>query len=170
MQRLRWMWAKGPLHFYYVLRNSIYRPIRNVLYWLPIIWNDKPWDYWYLLAIWKHKIEQMEAATVDWLHADAEDIAKEMRDTIYLISDLMEDRHENLAAERHEEIFGKPMRVFEPDPDGLGVEMITTYPDAEDQETAREGLLAFMRIADLSRKITMAALSRSIYRIERWWD
>ena len=140
-------------------------------YWLPIIWRDRPWDYWYLLKIWKHKIEQMEAATSEWLHVDAEDVAIEMRQTIGLIDDLMNDRAENEAVARHEEIFGKPKRAFVTDPGNPKLmEMVTTYPDADDQEVARRSLLAFYEIAQVTRRITLVALGRSIQRIERWWD
>lgn len=145
--------------------------LRSVWYWLPIIWRDRPWDYVYLLKIWKHKIEQMEAATPDWLHVNAEEIAEEMRQTIGLIDDLISDRAEMDAAKRHEEIFGKSKHEFVPVPDNpLLTEFKVTYPDADDQEMASRALIAFMRIAEMTRKITLAALGRSIQRIDRWWD
>ena len=151
--------------------SRLIQSLRSLWYWLPVIWNDRPWDYWYLLKIWKHKVEQMEAATSEWLHVDAEDVAIEMRQTIGLIQDLMDDRAEDEAIKRHEEIFGKPVRTFKPDPDNpLLVEMVTTYPDADDQEVARLALVAFADIALLAREVTLAALGRSIQRIERWWD
>jgi hypothetical protein len=50
------------------------------------------------------------------------------------------------------------------------MEMVTIYPDADDQEMAGRGLVAFMDIAEVTHRITLAALGRSIQRIDRWWD
>ena len=32
--------------------------LRSLKYWLPIIWKDKPWDYWHIYNILKFKIER----------------------------------------------------------------------------------------------------------------
>ena len=119
----------------------------------------------------KHKIRQMSDSTPDWLHVNAEEIQKEMEDTIYLLDCLISDRAEMDAIEQHEEIFGKPKRTFVPDPDNDNlVEMVTTYPDADDDEIARGSLLAFAYIAEITRRITLQALGRALMGIERWWD
>jgi hypothetical protein len=94
-----------------------------------------------------------------------------MRETIGLIDDLIGDRAEMDAAKRHEEIFGKSTHTFEPLPGNPKlIEFKVTYPDADDQEMASRALIAFMHIAEVTRRITLAALGRSVERIDRWWD
>ena len=150
---------------------GLIRGLRNLLYWLPVIWRDRPWDYVYLLIVMKHKIQQMADSTPDWLHLNAEEIQKEMQDTIYLLDCLISDRAEMDAIKQHEEIFGLPKREFIPvdEEDGYS-EMVTTYPDADDDEIARRSLLAFAHIAEITRRITLQGLGRAMMTIERWWD
>ncbi len=124
-----------------------------------------------MLIVMKHKIEQMADATPDWLHVNSEEIQKEMRDTVYLIDCLITDRAEVDAMAQHEAIFGKPKRIFVADPDNDNlVEMVTTYPSADDDEVARRAVLAFAHIAEITRRITLQALGRTFMGIERWWD
>jgi hypothetical protein len=146
------------------------RGLRSLWYWLPVIWKDRSWDYVYLLIVMKHKIEQMADSTPDWLHVNAEEIQKEMQDTVYLLECLISDRAEMDALKQHEEIFGRPKHEFVPtEKDGF-VEMVTTYPDADDDEVARRSLVAFGYIAEITRRITLQALGRALMGIERWWD
>lgn len=44
--------------FWYVYRD-IKNGIRNLRYWLPIIWGNRNWDYYYLFAILHHKMRAM---------------------------------------------------------------------------------------------------------------
>ena len=30
--------------------------MRNIRYWLPVIWGDRDWDWWYLVVILRHKL------------------------------------------------------------------------------------------------------------------
>lgn len=32
------------------------RRIKNIFYWLPVIWRDEQWDYYYIYAVLKHKL------------------------------------------------------------------------------------------------------------------
>ncbi len=149
---------------------TIRRGLRNLWYWLPIIWNDRPWDYVFLLIVMKHKIQQMADSTPDWLHVNAEDIKQEMLDTVFLLDCLIDDRAEMDAMAQHEAIFGKPKHEFVATENNELVEMVTTYPDTEDDEVARKAVLAFAHIAEITRRITLQALGRAFMRIERWWD
>jgi hypothetical protein len=36
--------------------RRIIRCTKNLLRWLPIIWKDEQWDYYYILEILKHKL------------------------------------------------------------------------------------------------------------------
>jgi hypothetical protein len=47
-----WLWD----HIGWKVRN-IYRSIRNVIRWLPIIWKDRDWDSHYIFEILKAKLQ-----------------------------------------------------------------------------------------------------------------
>jgi len=34
--------------------------IKNLIFWLPIIWKDRNWDYYYILKMLKHKLKLMD--------------------------------------------------------------------------------------------------------------
>ncbi len=36
--------------------RRIIRRTKNLLRWLPIIWQDEQWDYYYILEVLKHKL------------------------------------------------------------------------------------------------------------------
>lgn len=36
--------------------RRIVRRLKNVLRWLPIIWNDEQWDHYYIYEVLKHKL------------------------------------------------------------------------------------------------------------------
>ena len=132
----------------------------------------KPLKLDYLLKIIKHKVEQMEASTPEWFSVKAEDIQVEMADMVHIIDDLLSDRAERDAHVAHKQIFGPSKVEFvkvEGSEDKL-VEIKVTYPEADDQETARRTLISFLEVAAITHRITMDALGRSFMVIDRWWD
>lgn len=34
--------------------------LRTLAYWFPVIWQDRDWDWWYLVVIMRHKLASME--------------------------------------------------------------------------------------------------------------
>ena len=45
------------------IKSKIKR-IQNVLRWIPIIWNDRDWDYYHIYEILKQKLKHVEQHTV----------------------------------------------------------------------------------------------------------
>lgn len=35
--------------------------IKNLIFWIPIIWNDRNWDYYYILKMLKHKLKLIDS-------------------------------------------------------------------------------------------------------------
>lgn len=42
------------------LIRKFYIGIKNLIFWFPIIWRDRDWDYHYLLKVMSHKLHKME--------------------------------------------------------------------------------------------------------------
>lgn len=54
--------------------------LQNLWRWHRVIWEDRDWDYMYLLIVMKKKIEQMETTERKWsLHASAPCHAQQLR-------------------------------------------------------------------------------------------
>jgi len=37
--------------------NTWYKRIKNIIRWIPVLWKDKDWDYWYIFEILKTKLK-----------------------------------------------------------------------------------------------------------------
>lgn len=67
MEDKRSFWKKVRVWFRYdakYLHKEIYRGISNLIYWFPIIWKDRDWDYRYIYDILEAKI-QKQARYID---------------------------------------------------------------------------------------------------------
>jgi hypothetical protein len=67
----------------YKIKNFI-RNIKRVLHWLPIIWNDRDWDYYHIYEMLKQKLIRTERhIREDGLHVyhkvDADEIKKAIK-------------------------------------------------------------------------------------------
>lgn len=49
-------------------RRYILYPIRNLVYWFPVIVSDRDWDSVYILKILHHKLNSMEYAANNYWH------------------------------------------------------------------------------------------------------
>nr|WP_315196822.1 hypothetical protein [uncultured Flavobacterium sp.] len=50
-----WVWLRYDAKY---LHKEIYRGIKNLIYWFPIIWKDRDWDQRYIYEILETKIEK----------------------------------------------------------------------------------------------------------------
>ena len=40
--------------------KSILQGLKNLWYWLPIIWSDRQWDHWFFVKVLEHKLKAMD--------------------------------------------------------------------------------------------------------------
>lgn len=75
----------------YTLRN-FKLGIKNVYYWLPIIWKDRNWDYRYIFTILQHKLKvQAEYIESRDIHTTAKKDAEVMMTCVRLIKKIEEE-------------------------------------------------------------------------------
>lgn len=145
--------------------------IKSTARWLPVIWADRDWDYFFFYKIMRHKIAGMHDASKTWIGVDREERTEELSDVLGLLDYLLEDTHEKKAHEEHEKIFGPSKWEFDPIDDSPFCELHIVYPEANDQEQAKRALMAFLNMAGVARQATLDALARAISsRSEYWWD
>jgi hypothetical protein len=77
----------------YKIKNKI-RQIRKILRWIPILWRDRDWDYYYVYEILKQKLIDTEAyIRKDGLHVFNEHDADSIKTAIEMIEKVQTEYH-----------------------------------------------------------------------------
>lgn len=87
-------------------RNIIYG-VKNLIYYFPVIWHDRYWDYEFMLDLLEIKIKQMrDGIKKDNILAETDKYVSQMNDTLYHIICFKEasDRFEMMSQDRLKEI------------------------------------------------------------------
>lgn len=152
------------------------RRLKNLVYWFPVIWRDRDWDYGFLLKLIRHKLAAMERcfASADAVSADAGKLASDMHDVVtcldkYLADDFCAERFaahvERWGAQvlrRAESAPGKP-RVCE------FCYSKATSPEQE-RQAFEEGIAIAVK-ADKASTDTLNAVFETLRtEVETWWD
>lgn len=148
------------------------RGIRNLIYWFPVIWGDYHWDHFKLWEIIRHKLKAISTSTHTWITISADEKREELDKIIGLFDDLIDNKYEDELFALHKDIFGESRWEFIKS-DEFGPEfseLKIDYPDAEDEELARRGVLTFGRLAELQNRIAINAIFDGMKRSDRWWD
>ena len=77
----------------YKIKNKI-RQIRKILRWIPILWRDRDWDYYFVYEILKQKLIDTEAyIRKDGLHVFNEHDADSIKTAIEMIEKVQTEYH-----------------------------------------------------------------------------
>lgn len=99
----------------YLLKN-IKSGIKNLWYWLPVIWKDRNWDYRFIFDILKHKLEaQADFIDKRGIHVNNWKDARNMRICTELITRIQEGYYGSEYMDYH-----KTKHWFEPCEDKPG--------------------------------------------------
>lgn len=91
----------------YFLRN-IKTGIKNLITWLPIIWNDRQYDYWFIYDILHKKLSLMEHFIRNYgYHVRAEQDADNIKTCVLLLKRLKDDDYHENAFKQHREKWGE---------------------------------------------------------------
>jgi hypothetical protein len=72
--------------------ERIIRRINNLFRWLPVIWKDEQWDYYFIFEILKHKLTIMsDAIRKNGIHVSAKHDADRMILAIKLIERIQNE-------------------------------------------------------------------------------
>ena len=77
--------------------------IKNIIYYFPVIWNDRHWDYEYMLDLLEAKIKQMrDGINKDNILANTDEYVKQMDDVLWHITCFKEasDRFEAMSQDK----------------------------------------------------------------------
>ena len=95
------------------LHKEVRTGIRNIWYWLPIIWKDRNWDSHYIFEIMMHKLKaQSKYIGGRGIHLRAERDAEVMMTCVRLMKLIQDDFYSTEYSDYH-----KTKHWFEPVPD-----------------------------------------------------
>ena len=184
------LWWKFEGRYYH---KDLYRGIKNLIIWFPIIWKDRDWDHRYIFDILEHKLKlQSQGIAGRDIHVDAQRDAEVMLTCVRLMERVREDYYQSeymdyhksdywfediedkpgystweheIKSENFEDYFKKYPLIYKRVLNGEGV-----FPIDKESEPERKQSIA-MNIAhinhDRARKLLFKLMEQNI---EQWWD
>lgn len=147
------------------------RNLRNLARWIPILWDDRDWDYYYLLKVLRAKIGFMHKSMPYWLRMDAGEVSIEMLRVMELLDNCLTQKHEEGAYTLHTHLYGRSeWEFFDIEGKENFKRLEITYPDAESDELAQEELRRLSLAAHERHSADLKELFELLKGLERWWD
>lgn len=145
----------------------------NLIYWFPVIWSDRNWDYAFLTTILLHKLKHMKdyyQAGVNVWSADAPVTAEEINEVIELIEKVEADNYEETIDPHFNDWIyeGRPLAKEFTDENGNTHHMFNS-PDWTPEELAHR-----KEVYREAERQTQADLDKAYgliaKNIRKWWD
>jgi hypothetical protein len=148
--------------------KNIIKNIKNLINWLPIIWNDKDWDYSYFLKIVEHKLKSMKKfyANEAW-SIEAPKTVDEIDECLALIDKLLRDDYDYIFAE-HKEKWGDIKYELKDEEIIVKSPKILTEEDEKRESNEHCALFEF-QYREEQRDISNLFI-KIADRLKEWWD
>jgi len=188
LQLIPLWWNHEGRYYYKMFRTGV----KNLIYWLPIIWKDRNWDSHYIFEIMMHKIKaQSKYIGSRDIHTRAKRDAEVMMTCVRLMEKVQDEYYSGEYSDYH-----KTKHWFEPVPDtDLSSwesrileenfnDYFKKYPLIYKRVINGEGIFKFDNVVDFENKQRIAMNIGHInhdrarkllfklmeQNIERWWD
>jgi hypothetical protein len=159
-----------------MLFDKIFRGIKNLIAWVPVIWGDRDWDWAYLFEIISFKSRKMARSFREsGLSTSADDIANELEELAdaidrYIADDYLDETLRSISFEEH---FGDISMGFEPIENGLyqytGPEFSKVNSPGR-QEAAERVYRIARYISEIKRQEDKERIISLLKGFEQWWD
>ena len=159
--------------------RDFFRNIRfffhNLIYWLPILWSDRDWDYNYLLRVLIHKLNGMERLFREHGRLEnSEEVANEIQSVVHDLSIVEGGLLDQAAYAEHERKWGEVSFEYLPTNNQEFFELRMNYPSAITQKQVEEAQADLMRLAKQADEDTfnllLDAFTRMGEQLQEWWD
>lgn len=150
---------------------KVKRFISNLYDYLPIIWNDFNFDYYYLLKLMDFKLKKMESV-LEKHDGDNKISAQEIRDALKILDRILKDGYESEIMKDHDEKWGEIEMEFHPTEDGYSTLEINrkNVLSKEDKEIEIAEFMARMDQADQNKKQDIKKFFQILSdKIQGWW-
>jgi hypothetical protein len=186
------LWWKFDGRYYH---KFLIEGVKNVIYWVPIIWKDRHWDHGYIFTILQHKLKaQSKYIGSRDIHTRAQQDAKRMRLCVNLIQKLQDDfysmeymdyaknRHwfepvpgderlssweSRLLEENFDDYFKKYPLIYKRVLNGDGIFSLGDHDNVSTDKKQRIAMNIGHINHDRARKLLFKIMESEI---EKWWD
>ena len=87
---------------------NIYRSIKNLIVWFPIIWNDRDWDYTFLMIIIEKKLKRMSDLHYKYgIAENSNSVAIDLLTASKLVGKVAEEDYTDEAYEQKKHLLDK---------------------------------------------------------------
>lgn len=153
--------------------KRLIRKIRKLIYWLPVIWNDRDFDQYYIYEILRHKLISMRNFFENNAHTlYSKERAKEMDLCIKILNRLIADEYHINAHYFHDKKWGKLEIDFIPYNDKYD-EMISNRENIKSEKDKDQELKEFLKCChheDYLRRQDIEYLCKILSKkIFTWW-
>lgn len=140
-----------------------------------LLWNDRDWDFYYLLAFMERKLRRMaDEAKNHGYHVGSDRNARRMLIASELCRRIKEDDYEAAGMARLTEIFGEIQMKTRPTDNSLTEELLFHRPKAineADQKRERSASMRVWRSAEQRKKNEMEYLGLLFNKyLLGWWE
>jgi hypothetical protein len=95
-----YLWWKFEGRYYH---KDLYRGIKNLIQWFPVIWKDRDWDSYYIFTILERKLTlQAKGISKRDIHVNAQRDAEIMMTCVRLMDKIKDDYYESEYMDYHE--------------------------------------------------------------------
>ena len=184
------LWWKFEGRYYH---KDLYRGIKNLIQWFPVIWKDRDWDSYYIFSILEYKLKlQAKGISKRDIHVNAQRDAEIMMTCVRLMEKVRDgyyeseymDYHETkmwfesiedkpgystweskIISENFDDYFKKYSLIYKRVLNGEGIFNIN-----KESENQRKNAIA-MNIAHINEQRANKLLFKMLENnIRRWWD
>lgn len=157
--------------------KKFYWNIKNLIIWFPIIWNNRYWDYYYLIRIMRFQMLKMADffESDNTVSRDIENNAKRIRTVIKLMDKVYEEDYAFEYLDQIEDLYGK--RKFEsypvennPQLKKLSIEYTNDYSNEELKRIDKHEKELFLKSHEKQEKAHRILWKMIEQNIRKWWD
>ncbi len=156
---------------------QLYRNIKRVIYWLPVIWNDRDYDHEYIYKIVRHKLNSVAKDAKRWNWVGSEGQQRKLERLVqlidYYLDPELEDKLTEYELEEFAKKYGEIVHWGTRCEDGMILHH-SGLTKVDDQETCEIASKELMKIYCLQAQ-RRAAVRNRIWKtigkhIDRWWN
>lgn len=152
------------------------RNVKRLLYWLPVIWNDRDYDHNSLYKIVDHKLQSIEKDSENWHWVGCQDQTKKIKQIRQWIEnanadefDLIEDEYQDFIDK-----YGELVSWTKPIEGSSMFEFHLAHEKCTDQKMADDANQQYLKLCELAHQrhnMYRNRVWKSIGKhIDRWWD
>ena len=156
--------------------RSIWRGIKNIFIWMPVIYKDRWYDHYYFFKILEFKLNLMSEMFEKEGHGvNSPKDAKRMKMCAELCKRFSEDNYSEEMYKAHEEKWGKLKMDFKDDPDrpGFGSLKMTHSKCLTEEDKTMEAI-ENKKIWDHEEKMKQQDINKLFDTMKKyirgWWD